>query len=93
MIYVCTADMMCIFGGCVCVPYTVQLGAYTAEHMYIDNDEAYIRIYIRFNGIYLPTIILQNYYYEILSVNDYQKVAVSSVIFCRETSRKEEVYL
>lgn len=58
----------------VCVPYTVPLGTYTAEHMYIDNDEAYIRIYIRFNGIYLPTMILQNYYYEILSVNDYQKV-------------------
>ena len=55
--------------------------SYTAEHMYIDNDEAYIRIHIRFNGIYLPTMILQNYYYEILSVNDYQKVAVSSAVF------------
>ena len=72
----------------VCVPYTVPLGAYTAEHMYIDNDEAYIRIHIRFNGIYLPTMILQNYYYEILSVNDYQKVAVSSVIFLQRNFKE-----
>lgn len=78
--------------GDVYVPYTVQLGAYTAEYMYIGNDEAYIRMHIRFNGIYLPTMISQKYYYEILSVNNYQKVAVSSVIFCRETSREEEVY-
>ena len=76
--------------GDVCVPYTVPLGAYTAEHMYIDNDEAYIRIHIRFNGIYLPTMILQNYYYEILSVNDYQKVAVSLFIFCKETLKKNK---
>lgn len=74
----------------VCVPYTVPLGAYTAEHMYIDNDEVYIRIHGRFNGIYLPTMILQNYYYEILSVNDYQKVAVSLFIFCKETLKKNK---
>lgn len=74
----------------VCVPYTVLLGAYTAEHMYIDNDEAYIRIHIRFNGIYLPTMILQNFYYEILSVNDYQKVAVSLFIFLQRNFKEKE---
>ena len=68
----------------VCVPYTVPLGAYTAEHMYIDNDEAYIRIHGRFIGIYWSTMILQNYYYEILSVNDYQKVAVNPFIFAKK---------
>lgn len=58
--------------------------------MYIDNDEEYIRIHIRFNGIYLPTMILQNYYYEILSVNDYQKVAVSSVIFLQRNFKEKQ---
>ena len=75
----------------VCVPYTVQLGAYTAKHMYIDNDEAYIRMHIHFIGMYLPTMILQNYYYEnyeILSVNDYQKVAVSPFIFAKKLQGK-----
>lgn len=68
----------------VCVPYTVSLGAYTAELMYIGNNEVYIRIHGRFIGIYWSTMILQNYYYEILSVNDYQKVAVSPFIFAKK---------
>lgn len=52
--------------------------------MYIGNNEVYIRIHGRFIGIYWSTMILQNYYYEILSVNDYQKVAVSPFIFAKK---------
>lgn len=70
--------------GDVYVSYAVQSGAYTSVYTYIGNNEVYIRIHIRFNGIYLPTMILQNYYYEILSVNDYQKVAVSPFIFAKK---------
>lgn len=49
-----------------------------------------IRIHVRFIGIYWSTMILQNYYYEILSVNDYQKVAVSLVDFAKKLHGKNK---